>query len=84
MSDTTSLVMGERGRLVIPAHVRARHGLKAGSRLILVDEDESLVLMTRDELQTQVWADMAGSGLAEQLIADRRREADQDLIDVAP
>jgi AbrB family looped-hinge helix DNA binding protein len=35
------------GRLVIPKPVRDRHRLSAGTRLVLVEEDDRLVLLPR-------------------------------------
>ncbi|MHB1527756.1 MAG: AbrB/MazE/SpoVT family DNA-binding domain-containing protein [Candidatus Dormibacteria bacterium] len=39
--------MGERGRLVIPAELRARAGISQGTRLNLLETDGGLLLLTR-------------------------------------
>ena len=69
--------MGDRGRLVIPQHIRERHGLEPGTPLVLFDSDQGLVLMTRAQLKASVQADfrrVPGSPV-EELLADRRAEA---------
>ena len=75
MSGNYKVVMGERGRLVVPADVRARHDLAEGSPLTLIDTEEGIVLLTREQLHARVKAQLEGHDLVADLIADRRREA---------
>ncbi len=75
MSGTYHITMGDRGRLVIPAEVRERVGLDAGSPLILVDTPAGLALLTRDQLLRRVRADLTGLDLVTELLAERRRAA---------
>ena len=75
MSDTRTVVVGEKGRIVIPAEVRTRLGLDVGSRLCLVETSDGLVLMTRKQLLERVRRDLAGVSLVDSLVADRRRAA---------
>ena len=70
--------MGDRGRLVIPAEVRAEHGFEEGTPLVLLDTDAGLVLLTRAQLRDRVRADLAGADLVTQLLEERRREAAAD------
>lgn len=72
------MVMGDRGRLVIPAEVRAEHGFEEGTPLVLLDTSSGLVLLTRAQLRARVREDLAGSDLVADLLADRRREARAD------
>ena len=67
--------MGDRGRIVVPAAVRERAGLVAGSPMVLVESPDGLVLLTRDQLRDRVRSDLAGRDLVNQLLADRRRAA---------
>jgi AbrB family looped-hinge helix DNA binding protein len=67
--------MGDRGRLVIPAELRERLGLAEGTPLILLDAPDGLVLLTREQLQRLVRADLAGLDLVGELLAERRAEA---------
>jgi AbrB family looped-hinge helix DNA binding protein len=75
MGGTHNVVMGDRGRLVVPAEVRDRLNLKPGTRLILLESASGLVLLTRDQLKARVRADLAGLNLVEELLAERRAAA---------
>jgi len=66
------VLMGDRGRLVIPAELRERAGLTEGVALILMETPGGLVLLTRPQLQELVRADLAGLNLVDELLAERR------------
>ena len=78
MSGTYQVVMGDRGRLVIPADLRDRAGLAEGTPLVLLETPKGLVLLTRSQLQELVRADLAGLDLVGELVAERRAEAATD------
>ena len=80
MSGTYQVTMGDRGRLVIPAELRARLGLREGTPLVLVDTPGGVALLGREQLKTMVRADLAGSDLVAELLADRRRQAAVDDV----
>ena len=65
-------MMGDRGRLVIPAEVRAHVGLDSGTALTLLETPDGLVLVTREQLRSLVRRDLAGLDLVGELLADRR------------
>ncbi len=69
------------GRVVIPVDVRQRHRLVPGSRLILVDDDERLVLIPRQQLPTTL--EKAGllvfQGQLVKALADHRAIRDDRL-----
>jgi AbrB family looped-hinge helix DNA binding protein len=66
------VVVGNRGRIVVPAEVRERAGLTEGTPLILLETPTGLVLLTRDQLRARVREDLAGADLVADLLADRR------------
>jgi AbrB family looped-hinge helix DNA binding protein len=78
MSGTYQVVVGDRGRLVVPAEVREQAGLTPGTELVLLDTPDGLVLLTRDQLKQRVRAELDGTDLVTQLLADRRRNAEQE------
>jgi AbrB family looped-hinge helix DNA binding protein len=78
MGGTYQVVMGDRGRLVIPADLRERAGLAEGTALILLETPTGLVLLTRPQLRELVRADLAGQDLVGELVAERRAEAAAD------
>lgn len=73
-----SVTMGDRGRFVVPAEVRARAGLSEGTPLIVLDTPGGLVVMTREQLRSRVRDELAGLDLVDELLADRRRAADDE------
>lgn len=80
MGGTYHVVMGDRGRLVIPAELRERLGLESGSSMLLLDAPEGVVLATREQVKELVRRDLQGGSLVEELLADRRRAAaEEDL-----
>jgi len=70
--------MGDRGRLVVPLELRVRLGLEPGSALLLVETPDGVVLMTREQAQRLVRAQLAGDSLVEQLLDERRAAAAQE------
>jgi AbrB family looped-hinge helix DNA binding protein len=75
------IVVGDRGRVVLPSDVRSALGLKAGSRMLLsTEQDGSLRLRPYRSVADQgrgMLAELApaGESMVDELIAERRREA---------
>lgn len=74
-----TLVLGEQGRLVIPAKVRAALGLAAGDRLHLFLSGGRLVLERPQDAVSELRGLAAGlpstRSLVDELLADRRAAA---------
>lgn len=75
MSGTYPVVMGDRGRLVVPAELRERMDLRAGSHLVLLETPHGVVLATREQVKALVRSKLRGPSLVEELLTDRRRLA---------
>jgi len=75
MGGTYNLVVGDRGRLVVPVEVRERVGLEPGTPLVLLETPSGLVLLTRQQLRDRVRAELAGLDLVSELLAERRAAA---------
>jgi AbrB family looped-hinge helix DNA binding protein len=75
------VVVGDRGRLVLPADVRSELGIEAGTRMLLSTEgDGSLRLRPYRSVADQsrgLLADLgpAGASMVDELLDERRREA---------
>jgi len=75
------VVVGDRGRVVLPADVRAALGLEAGSRMLLSTEpDGSLRLRPYRSVADQGRGMLAvlapaGESMVDELLAERRRDA---------
>jgi AbrB family looped-hinge helix DNA binding protein len=76
MSGTFDVVMGDRGRLVVPAELRRDVGWTEGRRLHFIQTDAGVVVMTRDQLKDFVRRDLQGLNLVEELLAERRADVD--------
>lgn len=78
MSDTTAVVVGNKGRIVVPAGIRARHQWVEGSALVALDTELGVLLADRTTVERLVRARLAGHDLLGDLLSDRRREAARD------
>jgi len=82
MSHIRQVVIGDRGRLVLPADVRAELGLEQGSRLLLdTHADGSLRLRPYQSVAEGgrgMLSDLAPSdaSMVDELLDERRREAE--------
>jgi AbrB family looped-hinge helix DNA binding protein len=70
--------MGDRGRLVVPAQLRERLGLHAGSALLMLETPDGIVVATREQVKRLVRQQLAGASLVAELVADRRAAAARD------
>ena len=80
MSGTYTVVMGDRGRLVVPAELRDRLNLAPGTPLVLFETSAGVVLTTREQLKTLVRGRLADRDLVTELLTERRREAAADDV----
>lgn len=79
MSGTHALVMGDRGRLVVPAEIRADLHWTQGTRLILTKTEHGVTLMSVDQARAMIKEQLGDRDLVAELIAERRAEAQADL-----
>ncbi len=80
MSGTYTVVVGDRGRLVVPVEVRNHAGLVEGSTLVLLETPSGIVLMTQRQLRDRVRSELSGLDLVGELLAERRlTAASEDL-----
>ena len=77
--------LGAQGRIVIPAALRKALDLKPGDRLVARRVGDSLVLERRQaiekRLQDRFRRIPPAVGLADELIADRRRAAQDEAVE---
>jgi AbrB family looped-hinge helix DNA binding protein len=78
MNGTYAVVMGDRGRFVVPAQIRARVGLSEGTPLVVLDTPGGLVVMTREQLRTRIRDELADLDLVGDLLAGRRAAAENE------
>lgn len=76
----TSVRVGPQGRLVLPVELRRALDLTEGTVLAVRRDGDSLVLEPREQVLSRLRQRFASSGsLADELIRDRRAEADREL-----
>jgi AbrB family looped-hinge helix DNA binding protein len=77
MSDTSVVLVGPKGRVVIPARIRRELGIREGSELVAVVDGPAVVLVPRAAVKSRLRSLFAGvsSSLSDELIADRRAAA---------
>ena len=82
-AERYAVSVGARGRVVLPAPVRARLGLREGDRLVLTVEEDGVlrVVSLRDQVEAAkgLYGHVAGgASLVGELIRERRREAERE------
>jgi len=58
--------------MVVPAEVREHVGINEGTKLVLIEAPDGLVLLTRAQLRERVRAELDGTNLVNELLAERR------------
>src|SRR3954451_19115071 len=74
MSGTYQVVMGDRGRLVVPVELRERWGLRSGSTLLLVETPDALLVTTREQVKRLPDPPLQGSTLGEGASGRQRQD----------
>jgi AbrB family looped-hinge helix DNA binding protein len=81
---TETVVLGESGRIVLPAPIRNELGLKTGDRLTVTCDQGEIRILSRKMALASIQADIVkhrGSlaGLLDEFLAERRREAAREF-----
>ena len=67
--------MGEKGRVVIPAEIRARHHWAQGTPLVAIDTEHGVQLIAQEDLLAALRGSMQGKGTVAEFLAERRAAA---------
>ncbi|MDO5068093.1 MAG: AbrB/MazE/SpoVT family DNA-binding domain-containing protein [Propionibacteriaceae bacterium] len=78
MSTTYDLRVGDRGRVVLPAALRQELELQQGDVLSVTLSDGQLIASTPRAALARIRAQLKGSGVVDELLADRRREVEAE------
>ena len=84
--ETISVKIEKSGRILIPAVVRRRLHLKEGTEMILRVDDTGIQMGTREQALARVREELRGyipegACLSEELIQERRAEAERENQD---
>ena len=81
--ETIEVTVGPQGRLVVPAPLRRRLGIQTGDVLVARADDDRLVLERREAILARIRRQFAvvpsDVSMVDELIAQRRREAEREL-----
>ncbi|MFT4137082.1 AbrB/MazE/SpoVT family DNA-binding domain-containing protein [Microbacterium sp.] len=78
MSTTYNVTLGDRGRIVVPAALRAHQRWDQGTPLLLVDAPGGVVITTREQARALIRAQLGDADLVGELLAERRATADRE------
>jgi AbrB family looped-hinge helix DNA binding protein len=80
MSDTQAVMVGPKGRVVIPVDIRRALGLEEGSELVAMLEGDAVVLLPRAAVKARLRAMFAdvGASMRQELITERRATAAEE------
>jgi AbrB family looped-hinge helix DNA binding protein len=80
---TETVMLGESGRIVLPASIRKEFGLEPGERLTVISDKGEIKILSRKmalkNLRASIIAKRGSlSGILDEFIADRREEASRE------
>ena len=78
-ASTHAITIGDRGRFVLPADIRERHGWQTGTSLVAIDTDTGLLVMSVEEGLAWLRQRTEGRDLVGELLEERRSEVETDL-----
>ena len=84
--ETISVKVEKSGRILIPAAIRRRFDIKEGTEMILRVDETGIQMGTREQALTRIRKRLRryipeGSCLSEELIQERRAEAERENQD---
>ena len=76
MSKAMEIRASAKGQIVIPAALRRKYGIKNGTRIVVIDNGDSIILkpMTEEYLK-KLQGSLKGKGGLKTLLEERRKDA---------
>jgi AbrB family looped-hinge helix DNA binding protein len=68
-----------KGKIVIPAELRRKYGIKAGTKIIVIDTGEGIILkpVTEESLK-RLQGRLKGKGVLKSLMEERRKDTERE------
>jgi AbrB family looped-hinge helix DNA binding protein len=64
-----------KGQIVIPASLRRKYGIKAGTKIIVLDNGEEIILRpVNEQYLTKLQGSLKGKGALQVLMDERRKD----------
>lgn len=68
-----------KGQIVIPAELRRKHGIKAGTKITFIDTDDAIIIKpVTEESIKRLQGSLKGKGLLQDLLEERRKDAERE------
>ncbi len=68
-----------KGQIVIPADLRRKYGIKAGTRIAVIDTGEAILLRpVNEESLKRLQGRLKGKGVLKSLMEERRKDAERE------
>ncbi len=68
-----------KGQIVIPAELRRKYGIKAGTKITIIDTGETIVLKpVTEETYRRLQGSLKGKGVFKVLMDERRSDAERE------
>lgn len=83
---TTTIKLGQNGRMIIPAELRHGLNLKEGDELLVTLDNKRLILETKEALLERLYQAVGeppeGELVSEELLRERREEAKREAAEL--
>lgn len=73
MNATYMALVGDRGRLVLPAKLRESQSWKQGTPLLFVETSRGVIVTTQKQALELLREQLSGKSLVEELLIERRQ-----------
>lgn len=68
-----------KGQIVIPAELRRKYGIKAGTKIMFIDNDDSITIKpVTEESIKQLRGSLKGKGVLQALMDERRKDIERE------
>jgi AbrB family looped-hinge helix DNA binding protein len=68
-----------KGQIVIPAELRRKHGIKAGTKITFIDTDDAIIIKpVTEETIKRMRGSLKGTGVLKTLLEERRKDAERE------
>lgn len=68
-----------KGQIVIPAELRRKHGIKAGTKITFIDTDDAIIIKpVTEESIKRMRGVLRGKGVLEALLDERRQDVERE------
>lgn len=78
VSGNEAIVVGSKGRIVLPAEMRAQLKWEEGTVLVPYETEKGVLLVSREDALQMLRTSLKDAPLTESLFADRRAEAERE------